>query len=336
MSYKLAKNFLYGLVGLVLVMALTVGLSSYLSLDSTFAHTNQSEALPAYSETALYPETTLVRIQANGLEFRARVSGAEDSLGTVIMLHGFPVTSAMWLPLIPSLTDAGYRVIAFDQRGYSPGARPDEQELYGLPYLVSDVLAVADAVGAAKFHLMGHDWGSAVGWATVLAHPDRILSWTGLSIPHPIAFSDALENDPDQQSRSRYFSLFTTPMVPELLFSFNKQVLLRSAYEGMAPAAIEEFTGVFAEPRALSSALNWYRAMGSRRDAAAAGAETSVPTLFFWGNLDSVVARGSINGQAQYMIGPYKEIELDGDHWLLSSHASSITPEVLAHIGNNR
>lgn len=335
MSYKLAKNFVYGLVGLVLLVALAVGLSAYFSLDSEFIHTQQTASLPTYSESALYPESTLVRIQASGLEFRARVTSAEENLGTVILLHGFPVTSAMWLPLIPALTKAGYRVIAFDQRGYSPGARPDAQENYELSHLVGDVLAVADAVGAEEFHLVGHDWGSAVGWATVLSHPDRILSWTGLSIPHPAAFGDALANDPDQQARSRYFSLFTTPMVPELLFTFNRLTFLKSVYGSMSAENIDEYIKVFSEPRALSSALNWYRAMGPRTQAVAPGAATSISTLFVWGNQDSAVARASVAGQSQYMLGPYKEIELEGDHWLLSSHAADIVPEVLEHIGSN-
>ena len=54
----------------------------------------------------------------------------------------------MWLPLIELLADQGYRVVAFDQRGYSPGARPDDVASYAIAQLVDDVFAVANAAGS--------------------------------------------------------------------------------------------------------------------------------------------------------------------------------------------
>ena len=103
----------------------------------------------------------------------------------------------MWELLIEPLAEAGYRVLAFDQRGYSPGARPKDESAYGIPHLVSDVVAVASSVGAQQFHLIGHDWGSAVGWTVTMTHPGKVLTWTGISIAHPTAFGEALRNDPD-------------------------------------------------------------------------------------------------------------------------------------------
>jgi len=58
---------------------------------------------------------------------------------------------------------AGFRAVAFDQRGYSSGVRPVEVDAYGPEDLIGDVLAVADALGWSRFDLVGHDWGSAVG-----------------------------------------------------------------------------------------------------------------------------------------------------------------------------
>jgi len=68
--------------------------------------------------------------------------------------------------------------------GYSPGARPGTVEDYQYRKLVSDVTALADALGYARFHLIGHDWGSAVGWALIHLHPGRVRSWTAMSVPH--------------------------------------------------------------------------------------------------------------------------------------------------------
>ena len=323
---------------LLIVVIAIAGIGSSLSLDRDYTHTNNTAALPLLSNelSSLSSAPVLVRISANGYEFRARVAGRSGDAATVILLHGFPVTSAMWEPMIMPLANAGYRVIAFDQRGYSPGARPDTAGAYVIANLVSDVIAIADAVGVEKFHLIGHDWGSAVGWGIVLLHPDRVLSWTGLSIAHPAAFADALENDPDQQSRSSYFALFTMPLVPEALFTFNNLFVLRVLYSTMSAMEQEEYQTVFVEPGALTSALNWYRAMGESFGISPELVnETSTPTLFIWGNRDEAVGRTAIESQKKYMTGFYHEIELDADHWLMSTHADEVTTAVLEHLNAN-
>ncbi len=338
MALKILKWLGITVAALLIVVIAIAGIGSSLSLDRDYTHTNNTAALPLLSNelSSSSSAPALVRIRANGFEFRARVAGSSDDGPTVILLHGFPVTSAMWEPMIMPLVNAGYRVIAFDQRGYSPGARPDEAGAYVISELVSDVIAVADAVGVEEFHLVGHDWGSAVGWSTVLSHPDRVMSWTGLSIAHPAAFSDALENDPDQQSRSSYFGLFTMPLVPEVLFTFNNLLASGLFYSAMAPLEQAEYRAVFAEPRALTSALNWYRAMdgGFGNDPQLIN-ETSTPTLFIWGNRDEAVGRTAIQDQKKYMTGFYREIELDAGHWLMSSHADEITRAVLEHLNSN-
>jgi pimeloyl-ACP methyl ester carboxylesterase len=165
-----------------------------LSLDRAYSHTHEVELLPNYADFT--GSNGIVRVEANGYEFRARVAGFNHAVSdaeTIILLHGFLVTSAMWELLIEPLAEAGYRVLAFDQRGYSPGARPKDENAYGIPYLVSDVVAVAASVGAQQFHLIGHDWGSAVGWTVTMTHPGKVLTWTGISIAHPVAFGEALQ-----------------------------------------------------------------------------------------------------------------------------------------------
>ena len=179
----------------------------------------------------------LARVSANGYEFRARVAGRNNSGPALLLLHGFPVTSAMYTPLIDAAAAAGYRVVAFDQRGYSPGARPTDLQAYKLPHLVADALGVADAMSFDQFHVVAHDWGSAVGWLLALQHSDRVLSYTSLSIPHVAAFQAGLIDDPDQRRRSRYMIFFRMPWLPELAFTFNRLGLLRSAIYPQMPEA---------------------------------------------------------------------------------------------------
>ncbi len=317
------------IIGLAIVLLLlaALGIGSRLALDQSQSYTRAASALPAFDKTS----NGIVLIDTDKGPFRARVRNLDGEGETVILLHGFPVTSAMWEPLLDPLAASGYRVVAFDQRGYSPGVRPEDAAEYAIDQLVADVLRIADRVGAERFHLAGHDWGAAVGWTTVMAHPQRIRSWTGLSIAHPAAFTDAVANDPDQRSRSSYFALFATPWLPEALMSFNSFAMLRDVYTPMPDTALDEYLALFSEPGALTAALNWYRQM------AAGGVEPTspaidTPTLFIWGNDDPSAGRVAVDGQAAYMQGPYKRFELNGGHWLMETHANAIVPMVIAHI----
>ena len=56
------------------------------------------------------------------------------------------------------LNESGYRTVRFDQRGYTPTARPRGRFAYRISELVGDVAALIGAVGS-PVHLVGHDWG---------------------------------------------------------------------------------------------------------------------------------------------------------------------------------
>jgi pimeloyl-ACP methyl ester carboxylesterase len=274
----------------------------------------------------------MVRVDLGGLCFRTRVANLSSAGDAVIMLHGFPQTSAAWEPLFTAAAAKGYRVIAIDQRGYSPGARPPGRKNYTIDKLIADVLGVADAFGLPRFHLVGHDWGAAVGWGVVMSAPERLLSWTALSIAHSYAFGEAVRSDPDQRRRSRYFLLFRMPLLPELLLGFNRlQVFRRVMYRWMPAGHVREYLRVFAEPGALCAILNWYRAVG-RGGTSNLPAEINTPFLFLWGNRDPAAGRRAVDLQDQYIKGPYEKIELDAGHWLLERRTGIVVDAILGHL----
>ncbi|MGH7540903.1 MAG: alpha/beta fold hydrolase, partial [Gemmatimonadota bacterium] len=102
-----------------------------------------------------------IRIAVGDLVFDARAAGPADG-PLVLLLHGFPQTSYEWRHQIPALASLGFRVVAPDQRGYSPDARPAGIAAYAMPALVGDVVGIADRLGRRTFHVVGHDWGAAV------------------------------------------------------------------------------------------------------------------------------------------------------------------------------
>ena len=246
---------------LLCVASLAAFISSRMALDTQFSHTESTINLPKLSSNTA---DGLVTVDIGSTSFRARIAGFDgnDAKPLVILLHGFPVTSAMWIELLPLLAERGFRALAIDQRGYSPGARPGSVEGYRTMKMVEDVFSLADVIGAQDFHLVGHDWGSAIGWYSVMKQPNRILSFTGLSVPHPHAFFSSVQNDPNQKSKSWYFTLFNLPLVPEIVLSMNDFRALKIEYEVMNSTKEHDFLTVLREPGALTAALNWYRAAG--------------------------------------------------------------------------
>ena len=125
-----------------------------------------------------------VLIQVGGLGFEVAVGGPAGG-PAVLLLHGFPENSRMWDGVVPFLHGAGLRTVAPDQRGYSPGARPAEVTGYAIGEIVGDALGLLDALDLPAAHVLGHDWGAVVGWHLAAKHPDRVRTFTAVSVPHP-------------------------------------------------------------------------------------------------------------------------------------------------------
>jgi len=274
-------------------------------------------------------------VQIGEYTLNCRIAGMENDGETIILLHGFPETSYMWINLIKVLAEKGYRVIAPDQRGYSPNARPTFIKEYSLKHTSSDVLAIANAYNLQRFHLVGHDWGASVGWAFVAEYPERLYSWTSLSIPHMKAFQEAYRSDFDQQRRSKYIGFFNMPFFPELYLSFNDYNNLKNIWRAHGDEEKEAYLSVFRQSGALRSALNWYRAnIGRRRNPSdhINFGIVRVPTLLIWGNMDMAIGRKSIDLNKQYMAGPYNFLELYVGHWLIQESFDDVSKAIINHI----
>jgi pimeloyl-ACP methyl ester carboxylesterase len=273
----------------------------------------------------------IVELSANGFTFRCRRAG--DSGEPVMLLHGFPELSVMWRGLMSELSGAGYRCLAPDQRGYSPGARPSDVASYDLDLIAGDVVALADAAGFGRFHLIGHDWGSAAGWNVLRLFPQRVASWTAMSVAHLASYAAAYQSDPEQQRKGAYIADFLQPGRTEARLSANDFAELRKRYAIIAPDAVEDYAAWFSQPGALTAALNWYRAnFGGARGALFEPFDVHVPTLTLWGNRDPAIARSTTLKEKDYMKGPYRIVELDAEHWLIQELPDQCTREILAHL----
>ena len=125
---------------------------------------------------------TTTFIDVNGVRLRVVDAGPDDG-PVVVLAHGFPEQALSWRHQIPALAQAGYRVLAPDQRGYGGSSRPEQVEAYDIAALTGDLVGLIDAVGAERAAIIGHDWGATVAWSLPLLHPDRVAAVAGLSVP---------------------------------------------------------------------------------------------------------------------------------------------------------
>jgi pimeloyl-ACP methyl ester carboxylesterase len=269
-------------------------------------------------------------VTVGDLTFDVRTVGPQDG-PPVILLHGFPETSLSWNQVAPRLAEAGLRVIAFDQRGYSPGARPEGVEAYAADLLADDVIGVADSLGIERFHLVGHDWGSAVSWVVAGRHADRIRTLTAVSLPHLGAYGAALRDDPDQRERASYISLLRQEGKAEDLLLADGARRLTAMYGDAVPVALAvRYVAHLADPGALTAALNWYRAMTSDL---ANTPRTQVPTTFVWGTLDQAIGRVPAEACGSFVDADYRFVELeDVGHWIPEQAPEALTEAILARV----
>lgn len=272
------------------------------------------------------------RYQHEGLTFAVAEAGPADG-PVVVLLHGFPQTSASWDGVVPGLVGAGLRVLAPDQRGYSPGARPRGRAAYATPRLAGDVRALADAAGAARVHLVGHDWGAVPAWHLAATDPDRVASLTVLATPHPRAMAGSLWRS-SQLLRSWYMVLFQLPAVPEKALSAGGEAAFSRALErsGLPPGWAGRYWATLSQPGALTGAVNWYRGIPFSRPMAG---PVPVPTTYAWGSGDRFLSRAAAEATARYVTGPYRFEALDGvSHWIPEQVPDTVTDLVLDRVSS--
>ncbi|WP_193605666.1 alpha/beta fold hydrolase [Nocardioides dongkuii] len=272
----------------------------------------------------------LTSLTRDGLVFDVRDDGPED--GTpIVLLHGFPERGTSWRHVAPLLHAQGLRTYAPDQRGYSEGARPAGRAAYAVPELVADVVALIEEIGG-PVHLVGHDWGSMVGWATAARHPELVRSWTAVSVPHPRAFTNAMRTS-RQGLHSWYMGLFQVPLVMETLAKWAggpvDQALRAS---GMTAEEVARFRTEIVDSGALPGALGWYRAL-PLSGGKGMGGRVAVPTTLVWSTRDTAIVRAGVDATEEYVDGDYRLVVLEGvSHWIPTHAPDELAAAILERV----
>ena len=297
-----------------------------------------------------------------------RVTEAGDRGAPVVVLaHGFPELAYSWRHQIPALAEAGYHVLAPDQRGYGGSSRPDAIEAYNIRELTADVVGLLDDVGAERAVWIGHDWGAAVVWNAPLLHPDRVAAVAALSVP----VVPRAKVPPTQAFRATfgesffYILYFQEPGVADAELDADPARTMRRMMGGltvsgdhsagmrMVAPGPEGFLDRLPEPERLpdwlsqdeldhyisefartgfTGGLNWYRNFDRNWETTAelTGAKIAVPSLFIAGTADPVLAFTRTDRALEVISGPYRQVMIDGaGHWLQQERPDEVNATLL-------
>jgi pimeloyl-ACP methyl ester carboxylesterase len=254
---------------------------------------------------------------------------AEQGKGPLVVLcHGFPESWYSWRHQLPALSNAGYHVVAPDQRGYGQTDRPEAIEAYNILELTADIVGLVDALNQEHAVIVGHDWGAVVAWYCSLLRPDIFHATVLLSVPYiprtwgNIRPTDAMKHmEGENQFYQLYFQepgkaeaeleadvrkaismfLYSASGDPppqkrwRYLFGKSESLLDTGGLPETLPAWLTEqdidfFTGEF-ERTGFRGGLNWYRNIDRNWELATflSGAKLRQPALFVAGEFDPVI-----------------------------------------------
>jgi epoxide hydrolase A/B len=290
----------------------------------------------------------------------------------VVLAHGFPELSYSWRHQVPALAAAGYRVLAFDQRGYGKSSRPDAIEAYDIVHLTNDLLALLDDIGEERAVFVGHDWGSMVVWQLALLAPERVAGVVGMSVPFlprapmaPIPVMRQIFGD-----TFFYILYFQEPGVADADLARDPATTMRRMLAGLrlpeadafdvgaasAPdgrgfverlpeagalpawltqAELDHYVEEFART-GFTGGINWYRNF-DRNWALTEhldGAKVTVPSLFIGGTLDPVLLMTPPASMDGWVTDHRGNVLVEGaGHWVQQEEPEAVNAALLDFLG---
>jgi pimeloyl-ACP methyl ester carboxylesterase len=290
----------------------------------------------------------------------------------VVLSHGFPELSYSWRHQVPALADAGYRVLAPDQRGYGRSSRPEAITDYDVVHLTDDLVGLLDDIDAERAVFVGHDWGSMVVWQMAQLHPDRVAGVVGMSVP----FLPRGPMPPVQLMRQAmgdnffYILYFQEPGVADAELGGDAARTMRRLLAGLTMAegvtidptnfandgrgfvdrmpepdglpawlSQEEFDHYIAEfsRTGFTGGINWYRNFDRNWELTPqlAGAHITMPSLFIGGKQDPVLVMTPTTIGHGFLDDHRGDVLIDGaGHWVQQETPNEVNTALLDFIAS--
>ena len=245
--------------------------------------------------------------EVNGVRLHYAQAGHGKKL--LLFMHGFPEFWYEYRAQLLEFSKSGeYTVVAPDLRGYNLSAKPAELPEYQATHLVEDVRQLAVYLGHEQFTLVAHDWGGILAWWLAIVHPECLTKLVVINGPHPALFNREITHNPQQQAASSYMNLLKSPQAEQVLSADNYQWLARLLFEPDRPTSLfseadqQAYRAAWAQPGALTGALNYYRAaLTLGYGFPPSTYQVRVPTLVIWGEQDKYLTNSLLTGLEQYV-----------------------------------
>jgi pimeloyl-ACP methyl ester carboxylesterase len=203
----------------------------------------------------------------------------------VVLLHGFGASTYSWRKVMPGLA-AQYRVVAIDLNGFGYTERPRDLESYTKEGQGKLVLAVMDALGIERAHLVGHSYGGGITLWLASRHPERLRSMVLVDSSAP-TFSD------DRRSRAASLGPVTRLFVRSVVLrpSTVRKALLHSFYDDAL--VTPELVQAYFDRIRIEGVLDAYHGLTAPRRTPADRVDLAaihVPALLLWGEEDELIS----------------------------------------------
>jgi haloacetate dehalogenase len=246
----------------------------------------------------------------------------------VLLLHGFPESSAMWHAVAPALA-AEHTVVVPDLRGYGESSRPPsgpDHAGYSFRAMAADQVAVMRELGHERFAVIGHDRGARVTHRMALDHPELVERAAVLDILPTLHVYENVDRALATAYYHWFFFIQPEPL-PETLIAGDPLGYLRTLLGAwgstaeFAPEALAAYERAFADPEARHAMMEDYRAGASidlEHDRADLDRRVEVPLLVMWGT------RGVVGNRPVHPVEVWQEratdvrgVGIDAGHFLV-------------------
>jgi epoxide hydrolase A/B len=300
-------------------------------------------------------------IDTNGIRMAVYEQGSGNP---VVLCHGFPELAFSWRHQMQPLADAGYHVLAPDQRGYGKTDRPDAVTDYDISHLTGDLVGLLDHYGYQDAVFVGHDWGAIVVWNLALLHPERVRGVINLSVPFMERGATEWVGFWEQHLGGDFYIVHFNrqPGVADAVFAKNPKNLLRNLYRTgqwhappraarpgmplinlveetdpagtllMSEAELDVFADAFSRT-GFTGGINWYRNFTRNWHILAdVPQRVEVPALMIHGQYDIVPASANIKQHV-----PNVEVLTFDDcgHWIQQEKPAETNAAMLAWLARH-
>lgn len=309
-------------------------------------------------ETSGFPQPTIIPV--NGIELEVFETGQQNKGKPIVLCHGWPEHAFTWRYQIPALVQAGYHVIAPNQRGFGNSSRPAEATDCDIVHLTDDLVALLDYYGYAEATFVGHDWGANVVWSLAQLHPERVDKIISLALPYQERGEKPwIQLMEEYLGSDNYFVHFNKqPGVADAILDANTHQFLRNLFRKNTPVTPPEpgmlminlarakdpqgepvmsdqelavFVSSF-KSTGFTGSINWYRNLDRNWHLLAdVNPVISQPALMIYGDRDMIPKSEKLSD----LVPNVEEVSIDCGHWIQQERPKETTQHILNWLSKN-